>query len=72
VLRDIAWGKVSVEGAWRDYGVRVSDGELDQPASDEARARRRGERTGEEPFFDRGPGYSRLSGGRAHADVDFV
>jgi N-methylhydantoinase B len=35
------------------------------------RASRRAARTGDEPFFDRGPGYARLSGGVA-ADVDWV
>ena len=25
-----------------------------------------------QPFFDRGPGYARLSGGRTLADVDFL
>jgi hypothetical protein len=24
------------------------------------------------PFFDRGPGYARLSGGRPYADVDVL
>ncbi len=72
VQRDIAWGKVSVEGAWRDYAVRIVDGVLDEAASTEERARRRGDRRGDEPFFDRGPGYAQLSGGHAHADVDFV
>jgi N-methylhydantoinase B len=72
VLRDIAWGKVSVAGAWDDYGVRVTDDGLDGPASDAQRARRRSARTGREPFFDRGPGYAELSGGRLFAEVDLV
>jgi N-methylhydantoinase B len=72
VLRDIAWGKVSVAGAWADYGVRVVDGILDEAVSDGERAQRRADRSGEEPFFDRGPGYVQLSGGRQYADVDFV
>ena len=71
VLRDIAWGKVSVDGAWADYGVRVVDGLLDEASSDAERARRRADRSGEEPFFDRGPGYVQLSGGRKYAEVDF-
>ena len=29
------------------------------------------ERPAGAPFFDRGPGYARLSGGRAFAEVDF-
>jgi N-methylhydantoinase B len=76
VERDLRWGKVSLEGARRDYGVVVS-GIPDEPvvdvaASDAERARRRADRTGEEPFFDRGPGYARLADGRTAADVDWV
>jgi N-methylhydantoinase B len=70
VLRDVEWGKVSVEGAWSDYGVRLLDGVVDEPASDAERARRRGLRTGDEPFFDRGPGYALLANGRTHSEVD--
>ena len=58
---------LSVEGAWADYGVRVGD----PVASDAERHRRRSQRGGDEPFFDRGPGYRMLSGGRASAEVDF-
>ncbi len=75
VLRDVRWGKVSVIGAREDYGVVVTgdpdDLAVDQSASDDERARRRADRSGGEPFFDRGPGYARLSG-RTHAEVDFV
>jgi len=76
VLRDLRWGKVSIEGARADYGVVVV-GDADDPALDEAatvalRDAMRRERTGDEPFFDRGPGYARLSGGAAHADVDLL
>ncbi|MGN6333975.1 MAG: hydantoinase B/oxoprolinase family protein [Motilibacteraceae bacterium] len=74
VERDVRWRKVSLEGAARDYGVVVTgspdDPVVDVAASDALRAERRAARTGEEPFFDRGPGYARLSGGRTHADVD--
>jgi N-methylhydantoinase B len=72
VLRDVAWGKVSASGAWADYAVKLVDGEVDEPASDAERARRRAARSGEEPFFDRGPGYRALSGGQPYADVDIV
>lgn len=117
VARDVAWGKVSVEGARDDYGVlfatlpaatptpadtsataqaprrvgpqltarhRMPEGEagswpeVDVAASDElrnhARARReQGAAEGKlQPFFDRGPGYARLSGGAAFAEVDLV
>ncbi|MBO0866959.1 MAG: hydantoinase B/oxoprolinase family protein [Micromonosporaceae bacterium] len=72
VLRDLRWGKVSVAGARDDYGVVLREDTVDSAASDELRARRRSERTGAEPFFDRGPGYRLLSGGRAMADVDVL
>ena len=71
VLRDVAWGKVSAAGAWADYGVSIVDGAVDEAASDVERARRQAARTGEEPFFDRGPGYATLAGGRTSAEVDF-
>jgi N-methylhydantoinase B len=55
-------------------GDSVTAGPPADPAPDlaataELRARLRGER-GPAGFFDRGPGYPRLSGGRAHAPVD--
>jgi N-methylhydantoinase B len=76
VLRDVQWGKVSSRGARDDYGVVVAydDAEpfVDSPATEAMRAERLARRTGEEPFFDRGPGYARLAGGATHADVDRV
>jgi N-methylhydantoinase B len=70
VQRDVAWGKVSIAGAWTDYGVRISGGDVDILASDAERARRR---ESEQPaFFDRGPGFPRLAGGRTQAEVDAV
>ena len=49
VLQDIAWLKVSVEGARRDYGVVVDDeGDADLTATDALRAEMRSQRTGEE------------------------
>ncbi|MFW6091671.1 MAG: hydantoinase B/oxoprolinase family protein [Actinomycetota bacterium] len=76
VLRDLRWGKISLEGARDDYGVVVTgsadDPLLDEPSSDALRARLREQRPGEEPFFDRGPGYARLSGGAAAAAVDWL
>lgn len=75
VERDLRWGKVSFEGARRDYGV-VASGTKDEPAvdvdaSDRLREQLRAERP-EEPFFDRGPGYARLSEGKSAADVDWL
>jgi N-methylhydantoinase B len=73
ILRDLAWGKVSLAGAGDDYGVVVAgtedDPELDEAASDALRAARRAARSGEEPFFDRGPGYAMLAG-QPFADID--
>ncbi|HSU75315.1 MAG TPA: hydantoinase B/oxoprolinase family protein, partial [Terrabacter sp.] len=76
VERDLRWGKVSFEGARRDYGV-VATGDRDDPvvdvaASDALRERLRSERPKEQPFFDRGPGYAKLADGRTSADVDWV
>ena len=42
------------------------------PATDGHRDELRSRRTGDEPFFDRGPGYARLAGGRTSADVDHL
>ncbi|MGZ4615567.1 MAG: hydantoinase B/oxoprolinase family protein [Actinomycetes bacterium] len=74
VVRDVRWHKVSVAGARDDYGVVLSyDGAavtVDADATAELRGRLRAGRTGDEPFFDRGPGYARLSGGAESAAVD--
>jgi len=72
VVNDVRWGKVSVEGAWADYAVRVVDGTVDETASVAERDRRRAGRSGAEPFFDRGPGYPLLAGGATHAEVDML
>jgi N-methylhydantoinase B len=72
VARDVAWGKVSVTGARDDYGVVVAGGVVDVAASDELRASMRTARGGDEPFFDRGPGYPTLAGGRRYAEVDLL
>ena len=75
VERDLRWGKVSFDGAREDYGVVASgtkdDPVIDAEATEALRAERRAAR-GEEPFFDRGPGYARLSGGATSADVDWL
>ena len=73
VARDVLWGKVSRDGARDDYGVVLVDGEplVDEPASEALRAERRAAR-GEQPFFDRGPGYARLAAGATSADVDWL
>jgi N-methylhydantoinase B len=45
---------------------------VDVAESDALRAEYRGSRSGDEPFFDRGPGYARLSGGARAAPVDWL
>jgi N-methylhydantoinase B len=76
VARDVRWGKVSREAAAADYGV-VLGGSADDPVVDgEATGALRDEmrpvRPSARPFFDRGPGYAVLSGGRATAEVDWI
>jgi N-methylhydantoinase B len=76
VVRDVVWRKVSPEAALRDYGVvligSIEGDDLGFDAEATA-AERAGRSRGEaEPFFDRGPGYARLSGGATHAEVDVV
>jgi N-methylhydantoinase B len=75
VVRDLRWGKVSVEGARRDYGVVVaSDGngfEVDAAATEVSRAEMRMAR-GPVPFFDRGPGFAQLADGATSAHCDWL
>ena len=76
VLRDVRWGKVSATAARSDYGVVIT-GEVDalrvdNAATDRVRAELREQRAADQPFFDRGPGYARLSGGKPSADVDHL
>ncbi len=60
-------------GARDDYGVVVrDDGTCDEAATEELRASLRAARTGDEPFFDRGPGYAQLSGGAAFNEFDVL
>ena len=73
VERDLRWGKVSFEGARRDYGV-VATGtkdevSIDVEATEQLRRELREARTGEEPFFDRGPGFAELDPEGRHAPV---
>jgi N-methylhydantoinase B len=76
VVRDVRWGKVSLAAAKADYGVILTgSGETaaaDLPATEAERSRRRADRTADEPFFDRGPGYARLSGGATAAECDYL
>ena len=72
VALDVLQGKVSRAAAHDDYGVvlRGSDGapRVDEEETRMLRARLH-ENRGDPPFFDRGPGYATLAGGRAHAEV---
>ena len=76
VVRDVLWGKVSRTAAAADYGVVVTGDEdepsLDVERTDALRARLRDQRPEHRPFFDRGPGYARLSGGSPSAEVDWL
>jgi len=74
VERDVLCGKVSREAAAADYGVLLLPGmpSADVPASDALRARLRAARPDREPFFDRGPGYARLSGGPTSSPFDWL
>jgi N-methylhydantoinase B len=66
VERDLRWGKVSYDGATRDYGVVAAPDAggvpvIDSPSSDALRDRLRADRAEHRPFVDRGPGYARLA-----------
>jgi N-methylhydantoinase B len=52
--------------------VVTGDGATDAQATEELRASMRAARTGDEPFFDRGPGYATLSGGTAFNEFDVL
>ncbi|WP_245657508.1 hydantoinase B/oxoprolinase family protein [Herbidospora mongoliensis] len=68
VADDVRDGKVSREAAREEYGVVFADGlEVDEVATEALRAELR---VPQEAFFDRGPGFPKLSGGLPHADVD--
>jgi N-methylhydantoinase B len=77
VVRDVRWGKVSPAAARADYGVvltgTVGGGDLgwDADATRSLQASMADDRADDRPFFDRGPGYARLSGGVAAADSDW-
>jgi N-methylhydantoinase B len=74
VAADVRDGKVSFEGARDDYGVVLTgprdDPKVDKDATEALRAQLRD--IGEAPFFDRGPGYPLLAGGRLSAEVDHL
>jgi N-methylhydantoinase B len=60
VLEDVLDGRVSVEGAERDYGAVIRQGVLDRDASESLRARRHSVPAGNgQSYFDRGPSPTR-------------
>ena len=69
-------GSVSIEAAAESYGVVIvsnqGDLEVDEPATAARRARLSAARPSERPFFDRGPGYARLSGGATSSELDWL
>ncbi|GAA0431952.1 5-oxoprolinase [Acrocarpospora corrugata] len=68
VADDVRAGKVSLDAARHDYGVVLTaDLTVDTAATEELRASMPAP---SEAFFDRGPGYPKLSGGQAYAEVD--
>jgi N-methylhydantoinase B len=79
VVRDVLWRKVSPGAARADYGV-VLTGSLDEvgdalgydAAATSTMRRELVESRGERAFFDRGPGFARLSGGLASTDLDWL
>ncbi|MDQ2836956.1 MAG: hydantoinase B/oxoprolinase family protein [Actinomycetota bacterium] len=81
VRQDVQWGKVSAAAARSDYGVVLTAADdpaaidslgVDAPATEQLRAQLRAARSGEQPFFDRGPGYARLSGGATSSKYDHL
>jgi N-methylhydantoinase B len=72
VARDVRWGKVSVAAAAADYGVVLAGPDPDTTATARLRETMRAARPEQRPFFDRGPGYARLAGGRSCAEVDWI
>jgi N-methylhydantoinase B len=74
VLQDVQWGKVSMQAAERDYGVLLlpDASGFDAAGTQRLRSRRQADRRPDEPFFDRGPGYLRLSGGADSCRYDHL
>ena len=69
VAQDVRDGKVSIAGALGDYGVVLDGDRIDERSTAQLRANLR---PTTDRFFDRGPGYAKLSGGRTSAEVDEV
>ena len=76
MLRDVRWGKVSAAAARDSYGVVITGtGDhlgVDVDATTSLREQLRASRPTERPFFDRGPGYERLSGGATSSPYDWL
>jgi N-methylhydantoinase B len=77
VVRGVVWRKVSPEAALTEYGVVLTGSLEDDTLShdaDQTKATRVARLDGRDAqaFFDRGPGYAELSGGRPVAEVDWL
>jgi N-methylhydantoinase B len=75
VVRDVVWRKVSPRAAFAAYGVVLTGSLEDDSLAFDAEAtalERAGRPAAAAAFFDRGPGYARLAGGAAHAEVDVL
>ncbi|HEX6249038.1 MAG TPA: hydantoinase B/oxoprolinase family protein [Nocardioidaceae bacterium] len=77
VVRDVVWRKVSPEAALSAYGVVLTGSLEDDSLSYDAEATEQHRekltsRADREAFFDRGPGFAALSGGRDAAEVDWL
>jgi N-methylhydantoinase B len=75
IIRDLRWGKISIEGARRDYGLVLISGstgyEIDVAATEGMRDEIRVLR-GPVAFFDRGPGFATLAHGATSAYCDWL
>jgi N-methylhydantoinase B len=69
VAVDVLQRKILPRNAELQYGVVIEDGDVDSGATKLLRGKMREQREAL-PFFDRGPGFQRLSGGKTHAEVD--
>jgi len=75
IIRDLKWGKVSVEGARRDYGLVFVSGSTDYEVDEEATEAMRAEifmLRGPVAFFDRGPGFAELAHGATSVFCDWL
>ena len=76
IITDLRWGKVSIEGARRDYGLVFVSGstsyEVDEAATEAMREEIVMWRGTTQPFFDRGPGFEQLAKGATSVFCDWL